>query len=145
MAFKHLLVPTDFSEPANNALSHAIDEAVLHQARPTTWPDGSSSPTARPRSSRQIPAATVGRWTRNSPRISTGNRGRAKEVPVTTFRRIKIQATVETAPTLLTEDQIAGALRALRDGLTQLEVSVVAIEAKEEPAVELPPSLEYRD
>jgi len=64
---------------------------------------------------------------------------------MTTFRRIKIQATVETAPTLLTEDQIAGAVRELRDGLAQLDVAIVAIEAKEEPAVELPPSLEYRD
>jgi hypothetical protein len=69
----------------------------------------------------------------------------AKEVPMTTFRRIKIQATVETAPTLLTEDQIGGALRELRDGLTQLEVAIVSIEAKEEPAIELPPSIEYRD
>ena len=64
---------------------------------------------------------------------------------MTTFRRIKIQATVETAPMLLTEDQIAGALRELREGLARLEVTLVGIEAKEEPAVELPPSLEYRD
>jgi nucleotide-binding universal stress UspA family protein len=35
MAFKHLLVPIDFSEPANNALRYAIDEAVLHHARLT--------------------------------------------------------------------------------------------------------------
>lgn len=62
-----------------------------------------------------------------------------------TFRRIKIQATVETAPMLLTEDQIAGAVGGLRDRLTQLDVAIVGIEAKEEPAVELPPSLEYRD
>ena len=64
---------------------------------------------------------------------------------MTTFRRIKIQATVETAPMLLTEDQIDGALRTLRDGLTQLDVAIVGIEAKEEPAIELPPTLEYRD
>jgi len=64
---------------------------------------------------------------------------------MTTFRRIKIQATVETAPMLLTEDQIAGAVRDLRDGLTRLDVTIVGIEAKEEPAVELPLSLEYRD
>jgi hypothetical protein len=64
---------------------------------------------------------------------------------MTTFRRIKIQATVETAPTLLTEDQIAGAVRELRDGLTRLDVAIIGIEAKEEPAVELPSSLEYRD
>ena len=64
---------------------------------------------------------------------------------MTTFRRIKIQATVETAPMLLTEDQIDGALRKLRDGLTQLDVAIVGIEAKEEPAIDLPPTLEYRD
>ena len=64
---------------------------------------------------------------------------------MTTFRRIKIQATVETAPMLLTEDQIDGALRRLREGLTQLDVSIVGIEAKEEPAIDLPPTLEYRD
>ena len=64
---------------------------------------------------------------------------------MTTFRRIKIQATVETAPMLLTEDQMAGAVRDLRDGLTGLDVTIVGIETKEEPAVELPLSLEYRD
>jgi len=35
MAFTHLLVPTDFSEPAHNALRYAIEEAGLHQARLT--------------------------------------------------------------------------------------------------------------
>jgi len=35
MAFKHLLVPTDFSEPANGALRYAIEEAGLHHARLT--------------------------------------------------------------------------------------------------------------
>jgi universal stress protein A len=35
MAFRHLLVPTDFSEPANNALRYAIEEAELHQAKVT--------------------------------------------------------------------------------------------------------------
>jgi nucleotide-binding universal stress UspA family protein len=35
MAFRHLLVPTDFSEPANNALRYAIEEAVLHHAKVT--------------------------------------------------------------------------------------------------------------
>jgi nucleotide-binding universal stress UspA family protein len=35
MAFKHLLVPTDFSEPANRALRYAIEEAVLHHAKVT--------------------------------------------------------------------------------------------------------------
>ena len=64
---------------------------------------------------------------------------------MTTFRRIRIQATVETAPMLLTEDQIGEALRDLRDGLTRLDVAIVGIEAKEEPAIDLPPSLEYRD
>ena len=35
MAFRHLLVPTDFSEPAGHALRYAVEEAGLHQARVT--------------------------------------------------------------------------------------------------------------
>jgi universal stress protein A len=35
MAFTHVLMPTDFSEPANNALRYAIEEAVLHRAKVT--------------------------------------------------------------------------------------------------------------
>ncbi|HKW95336.1 MAG TPA: hypothetical protein VJX92_25855, partial [Methylomirabilota bacterium] len=69
-----------------------------------------------------------------------------KEVNMaTTFRRIKIQAAVETAPMLLTEEQIPAALQELRDKLTHLELVIVGIEAKEEAPVELPDSVEYRD
>ena len=35
MAFTHVLVPTDFSEPANHALRYAIEEATLHRATVT--------------------------------------------------------------------------------------------------------------
>ena len=35
MAFKHLLVPTDLSEPANHALRYAIEEAIVHRAKVT--------------------------------------------------------------------------------------------------------------
>ena len=35
MAFRHMLVPTDFSEPANHALSYAVQEATLHGAKVT--------------------------------------------------------------------------------------------------------------
>ena len=35
MAFRHVLVPTDFSEPANHALHYAIEEATLHNATVT--------------------------------------------------------------------------------------------------------------
>ena len=35
MAFRHVLVPTDFSEPANLALPYAAEEAVMHRARVT--------------------------------------------------------------------------------------------------------------
>ena len=35
MAFTHLLVPTDFSEPANQALGYAFEEATLHRAKVT--------------------------------------------------------------------------------------------------------------
>jgi nucleotide-binding universal stress UspA family protein len=35
MAFTHVLVPTDFSEPANHALGYALEEATLHRAKVT--------------------------------------------------------------------------------------------------------------
>jgi len=35
MAFSHVLVPTDFSDPANHALHCALEEARLHGARVT--------------------------------------------------------------------------------------------------------------
>jgi len=35
MAFTHVLVPTDFSDPANHALHCALEEATLHRARVT--------------------------------------------------------------------------------------------------------------
>jgi nucleotide-binding universal stress UspA family protein len=35
MAFKHLLVPTDLSEPANQALHLAAEEALAHRAKVT--------------------------------------------------------------------------------------------------------------
>ena len=35
MAFTHVLVPTDFSEPANQALRYAAEEATLHHAKVT--------------------------------------------------------------------------------------------------------------
>ena len=63
----------------------------------------------------------------------------------TTFRRIRIQATVETAPMLLTDEQLAAALQELRDRLTRLELVIVDVEAKEAAPVEFPDSLEYRD
>lgn len=35
MAFTHILVPTDFSDPASRALRHATEEAALHRAMVT--------------------------------------------------------------------------------------------------------------
>jgi len=35
MAFRHLLVPTDFSVPSSNALRYANEEALLHHAKVT--------------------------------------------------------------------------------------------------------------
>jgi len=35
MAFTHVLVPTDFSDPAHHALDCALEEATLHRARVT--------------------------------------------------------------------------------------------------------------
>lgn len=35
MAFKHVLVPTDLSEPGNHAVRYALEEAALHHASVT--------------------------------------------------------------------------------------------------------------
>ena len=35
MAFTHILLPTDFSEPADRALRYALEEATLHHANVT--------------------------------------------------------------------------------------------------------------
>jgi nucleotide-binding universal stress UspA family protein len=35
MAFTHILLPTDFSEPANRALRYALEEAIFHHANVT--------------------------------------------------------------------------------------------------------------
>ena len=35
MAFTHILIPTDFSEPANRALHYALEEATFHHAKVT--------------------------------------------------------------------------------------------------------------
>ena len=35
MAFTHILLPTDFSEPANRALRYALEEATCHHAKVT--------------------------------------------------------------------------------------------------------------
>ena len=47
------------------------------------------------------------------------------------FRMIKIQATVETRPMLLAEDQIDGALHELRQKLTQLDLAILSVQPKE--------------
>jgi hypothetical protein len=59
-----------------------------------------------------------------------------------TFKRIKIQATVETAGMLVGEDQIAAAVAALKEKLTALDLAVLTIEAQDQPPVEFPESLE---
>ena len=47
------------------------------------------------------------------------------------FRRIKIQATVETSALLLPEEEIAGKLDALKERLQQLELSIVSLQSSE--------------
>ncbi len=54
---------------------------------------------------------------------------------MTDFRRIKIQATVETAGLLLSEADVASMVQTLRDRLQQLELAVLTIESREEPTV----------
>jgi chaperonin cofactor prefoldin len=54
---------------------------------------------------------------------------------MTDFRRIKIQATVETAGLLLSEADTASMMQTLRNKLEQLDLAVLTIESKEEPSV----------
>jgi hypothetical protein len=53
-----------------------------------------------------------------------------------TFRRIKLQATVETEAMLLPENEIDGALGALRDKLKQLDLTILSVEPTEPPSLE---------
>lgn len=55
-----------------------------------------------------------------------------------TFRRIKIQATVETEAMLLPDDQIDGALNELRDKLKGLDLAILSVGPAEPPPVQLP-------
>jgi hypothetical protein len=55
-----------------------------------------------------------------------------------TFRRIKIQATVETGAMLLPDDEIDGALSRLRDKLKQLDLAILSVEPTEPPPIQSP-------
>jgi len=59
------------------------------------------------------------------------------------FRRIKIQATVETPALLLPEEEIAGKLDALKERLQQLELSIVSLQSTEPPTT--PPAESSED
>ena len=58
------------------------------------------------------------------------------------FRRVKIQATVETPATLLLDEQLDGALAELRETLHQLGLRVLSVEPTEAPPIETPASLD---
>jgi hypothetical protein len=64
---------------------------------------------------------------------------RAEVIGMPTFRRIKIQATVETESMLVQEDQIEGVLGALRDKLQHLDLDVLSV-GPTEPAPTSPTS-----
>ena len=55
-----------------------------------------------------------------------------------TFRRIKIQATVDTQAMLLADDKIDGALGELRDKLKQLDLAILSVESTEPPPIQPP-------
>jgi hypothetical protein len=57
------------------------------------------------------------------------------------FKRIKIQATVETEGLLLPEAEVAPACEKLRERLAALDLAVLAVEPREEAGVEFPESL----
>ena len=58
------------------------------------------------------------------------------------FKRIKIQATVETEGLLLPESDVAPACAKLRQRLAALDLAVLAVEPKEAVPVDFPESLE---
>jgi len=60
------------------------------------------------------------------------------------FRRIKIQATVETPALLVPEEEIAGKLDALKERLQQLELSIVSLQSSE-PTTTAPPETSAED
>jgi hypothetical protein len=55
-----------------------------------------------------------------------------------TFRRIKIQATVETEAMLLPDDEIDAALGELRDKLKRLDLAILSVGPAEPPPIQLP-------
>ena len=58
------------------------------------------------------------------------------------FRRVKIQATVETPATLLLDDQLTDALAELRETLHELGLTVLSVEPTDAPPIAAPPSLD---
>jgi hypothetical protein len=63
---------------------------------------------------------------------------RAEVVWMPIFKRVKIQATVETEAMLLQDDQIESAVGELRDRLRHLDLDVVSVEATEMPPTQPP-------
>jgi hypothetical protein len=55
-----------------------------------------------------------------------------------TFRRVKIQAVVETPTALLLDDQVTTAVAALRTKLQRLGLAVVSVEPAEPSPIEAP-------
>ena len=54
------------------------------------------------------------------------------------FRRVKIQATVETKAMLLQDDQIESAIGEFSDKLRHLDLDVLSVEATEPPPTQPP-------
>jgi nucleotide-binding universal stress UspA family protein len=82
MAFAHILVPTDFSDPAGRALRQATEEAALHAARVTllhVLPAGGGTDVYYVSGS---PEGDVGRFD-----LISGNVGSPGRVPPTVVRR----------------------------------------------------------
>ena len=112
MAFRHLLVPTDFSEPANQALRYAIEEAALHHARVTLLHVLS-------------PDATTDVY------YVTGAPGAGPHAGLDPVAGGRLGASMASQPTVVRDDDSEGALTQLRDlaaqalpGTADVEVAV---------------------
>lgn len=96
MAFKHVLVPTDLSEPGNHAVRQAVDEAILHQARVTLLhvlsPDS-----------------------RTDVYYVTGSPAAGPHAGLDPVAGGRLVAATSVLPTVVRDDESEGALTALRD------------------------------
>jgi nucleotide-binding universal stress UspA family protein len=100
MAFRHVLVPTDLSEPGNHAVRYAVEEAALHRARVTLL--------------HVLPAdATTDVY------YVSGASGSGPHAGLDPVAGGRLGASMASQPTVVRDDDSEGALTQLRDLVAQ--------------------------